>query len=45
MFILLVGVIYEAHYLDGPRWHDMYTMLHEEWLGHSGNIKVITSTI
>jgi hypothetical protein len=34
MLVLLMGVIYTP-----LRWY------HEDWSGHSGNVKVITSTI
>jgi hypothetical protein len=40
-----MGAIYEVRCLDGLRRHDVRTEFHEDWLGHSGNIKVITSTI
>jgi hypothetical protein len=38
-------VIYEVHRWDGLRWHNVLTKIHKYWLVHSGNIKVITSTI
>jgi hypothetical protein len=37
--------IYEAHRSDGLRCYDIPTKFHEDWIGHSGNIKVITLTI
>jgi hypothetical protein len=40
-----MGLIYETHRWDGLRWDDMHTKFHEDWLGHSSNIKVITSTV
>jgi hypothetical protein len=45
VLILLMGVIYELHRWDGLRSYDLNTKFHEDWFGHSGNIKVITSTI
>jgi hypothetical protein len=40
-----MGVIYELHRWDSLRRHDIHTKFHEDWFGHSGNIKVIASTI
>lgn len=45
MLVLLMAVIYEIHRRDGNRRHNILTKFHEDWFGHSGNIKVITSTI
>jgi hypothetical protein len=45
VLVLLMGVIYEVHRWDGVRWHDIRTKFQEDWLGHSGNTKAITSTI
>jgi hypothetical protein len=44
VFLLLMKEIYEVSPLAGLRWHDISTKFHEVWLGHSGNMKVITST-
>jgi hypothetical protein len=38
-------VIYEAHRWDILKWHDINTKFHEDCLWHSGNMKVIASTI
>jgi hypothetical protein len=38
-------MIYEVRCGDGHRWHDISTKFHNDILRHSGNIKVITTTI
>jgi hypothetical protein len=45
VLVLLTGMIYEVHRSDGLKRHDIRTKFHEDWFGHSGNIKVITWTI
>jgi hypothetical protein len=45
MLILLTEVIYEVHRSDNLRWHDISTVCHEDWFGHSGNIKAIILTV
>jgi hypothetical protein len=44
ILVLLIGVIYEEHSWESLRWSDTHTKFHEDWLGNSGNIKVITPT-
>jgi hypothetical protein len=36
MLVLLMGVIYEVHRLDGLRWTDKRTKFQEDWFRHSG---------
>jgi hypothetical protein len=45
VLLLLTGLIYEVYRRDGLRWHGMHTKFHEDFFGHSSNIKVITRTI
>jgi hypothetical protein len=45
MSVLLMGLICEVHCWDGLGWQEKHTKFHVGWFGHSGNIKVITSTI
>jgi hypothetical protein len=40
-----MGRIYEVCHLDGLRWHDIHTRIHDNWFRHSSNIKVVTLTI
>jgi hypothetical protein len=45
VLVLLMGLIYEVHSLDGLRCHDMLTVFNKDWFWHSGNITIITTTI
>jgi hypothetical protein len=45
MLVLSMGVIYEVSRWYGLKWHDTRTKFLEDVFGHSGNIKIITSTI
>jgi hypothetical protein len=37
--------IYEVSSRGALRWHDIHVKFHEDWRGHSRNIKIITSKI
>jgi hypothetical protein len=47
VLVLVMGVIYEVHRWDSLRRHDIDVRIksHEDWFRHSGNIKVIASTL
>jgi hypothetical protein len=46
VLVLLMGMMYEIHRSDNLRCHDIHTKFHEDWFGHSGNIKaIITLTV
>jgi succinate dehydrogenase hydrophobic anchor subunit len=45
MLVLLMGVIYEVHRLNGLRWHDIRTSFHYDRFRYLSNTKVITATI
>jgi hypothetical protein len=45
MLVLLMGFIYEVRRWDGLRCHDTHSKFRDDWVGHTGNIKVKTSTI
>jgi hypothetical protein len=45
VLVFLLELTYEVHSWDGLRWYDMRTKFREDWFGHSGSIKGITSAI
>jgi hypothetical protein len=45
VLLLLMGLIYDIHRWDELRLHYMHTKIHEDWFGHSGNIKYKISEV
>jgi hypothetical protein len=45
MLVLLKRKFYNMRHWDDLRWHDVHTEFHGNWLGHSSNLKVITSAV
>jgi hypothetical protein len=45
VLVLPTELIYEVHCRYGLTCYNIYTKFHEDWLGYSGNIKAIISTM